>query len=151
MLEKPHGHFSIHWHGQVCVVCLAGTFNQAGARALHSSLVESWERTGAPTSWVHLVDLRAWEGGTPKSFSAGRDMAEWTFSHGVSAVIRLHHGAFLPRMVDRQGVLDASTVPVMDFSEVSQVLNWLGAHNVVCTGLAHVLAAPGCATGLTNQ
>lgn len=144
MHDAPHGQFDIHWLDQICVVCLAGAFNRPGAQALHSALATAWENAGRPEHWAHIVDLRIWEGGTPKSFGAGRDMADWSFAHGVAVVIRLHHGSFLPRMVDRHGVLDASPVPVLDCAEISDVRAALLTHGFAVTGLEQALNTPGC-------
>lgn len=144
MHDAPHGQFSICWLDQICVVCLAGTFNRPGAQALHRALAAAWENAGRPEHWAHIVDLRTWEGGTPKSFGAGRDMAEWSFAHGVAAVIRLHHGSFLPRMVDRHGVLDASPVPVLDCTDISDVRAALLTLGFAASGLEQALNTPGC-------
>jgi len=144
MHETPHGHFSIHWYGQICVVCLAGTFNRPAARAMQAALVASWEKAGRPTRWAHIVDMRVWEGGTPESFATGRSMAEWSFAHGVAVVIRLHHGAFLTRVVDRQGVLDAAPVPVLDCSEIPNALEHLAAFGFGSTALGNALMTPEC-------
>lgn len=139
MSKKQHGHFTLAWHDTVCLIRTVGIFNDAATSASFSALTQSWEQMGSPQRWVLLVDMRPWEGGTPESFVTARKMAEWTFCHGLAASLRLHSGLFLPRVVDRQRVLDNSPAPIVDFKHPLEVIAWLTEHGFACAGLEAAL------------
>jgi hypothetical protein len=139
MSNNQHGHFTIKWCNQTCLVVLEGAFNKQGAEQLGEAVKRSWAEAGSPTRWAHVVDMRNWEGGTPDSFAPAKTLANWTYSHGVAAIVRLHRGHFLPRVVDGQGVLEAVTVPVGDFSSPDEALRWLQAHQLSCEGCEDLL------------
>lgn len=132
MLEHAHGEFTIRWCAELCMVSLRGGFNRAGAQQLADAVMASWQAAGSPARWAHIVDLRQWDGGTPDSFEPARALAAWTMAHGVCVIIRLRHNSFITRVVDSQHTLEASSVPVLDFTDPDAAWQALQARGLAC-------------------
>lgn len=140
MTKSAHGHFSIAWCDQVCLVRLSGSFNREGVVALTAAVIQRWEEAGRPQVWAHVMDLRQWEGGTPDSFAAARELVAWTVSHGAAAIARLQSSNFLSRITDRQGVLDEAGVPIVDLSTPEETWRWLRSRGLLCEACQALLA-----------
>jgi len=143
MLNTIHGQFSVRWCDQVCLVVLRGSFNREGVMALSSAVRQAWQDAGKPAQWAHVMDLRLWEGGTPESFAIARELVTWTVAHGVAAIVRIHHGNFLSRITERQGVLDDTGVPVVEFSSPEETWQWLDSRHLPCDACRALLADAG--------
>lgn len=139
MVKPAHGSFSIDWCDQVCLVRLRGSFNREGVSALCSAVKQSWADVACPPRWAHVMDLRQWEGGTPDSFVAAREFADWTVAHGAKAIVRLQSGNFLSRITDRQGVLDEAGVPIVDLATPGDTWRWLESRGFACTSCQPLL------------
>jgi hypothetical protein len=125
MPSSIHGDCEVHWCGQMCLAVLRGAFNREGVARMAEAVRAAWHAAGEPGEWAHVVDLRRWEGGTPDSFEVAHELVNWTMAHGVCAIVRLCHSNFITRIVDRQGTLEDSTVPVMDFADPDEAWAWL--------------------------
>jgi hypothetical protein len=134
MSTPQHGHVTVKWCDQSCLVVLTGAFNKQGAEHMATLVKQTWNAAGRPSRWAHVIDMRRWEGGTPDSFGVAQKLVDWTVAHGVAVIVQLEQGNFLSRIVEGQGTLKNATVPVGVFSDPQKALQWLQSHGLTCKG-----------------